>query len=505
MRTGTAVALTALSGALYGLAFPPVGWWPLAWIALVPFLIAVRASGPRRALALGALLGVTASYGVGTWMPAGVINYYQQPFAVGAAIFLVCALVQSSWQFAGFALLYRRLAERGAGLAPLAVAGAWTAAELARAKPAVGNPWALLGYSQARVPLLVQTADLAGVYAVGFAVAAMNAALAGWWTSRGRDDARAAGRAGIAVAALLVLAVIAYGAVAERALDAEPRPGGVPIAAAQGNLDLGVQWQPEFYGANLGAYADLTLEAVARRPARLVVWPESALTFFIESEPVYRAYIGRLLTRADAELLTGGPRAMTDGDGRAHYLNAAFVLSRTGAVEATYEKRFLVPFAEYFPLPQLDLLRRRFGKVREFTPGTLQAPVPTVAGPAGVMICNESMLGEYAIDRVRHGAEWLVTLTNDTWIGRQQYADIALEMARLRAVEVRRWLVRSSTSGPSAIVDPAGRIVDRLAFDARGFVAADVVPRRGLTLYARIGDAVAWAVAAAAIVLACVG
>ena len=83
MSLGPALALTAVSGALYGLAFPPVGWWPLAWVALVPFLVAVRASRPRRALGLGVVLGITLSYGVGTWMPDAVVNYYQQSVAVG--------------------------------------------------------------------------------------------------------------------------------------------------------------------------------------------------------------------------------------------------------------------------------------------------------------------------------------------------------------------------------------------------------------------------------------
>src|SRR5439155_15690979 len=74
MRRATAVALTFASGALYGLAFPPVGWWPLAWVALVPFLIALDGSGPGRGVALGAVLGIAVAYGVGTWMPDAVIN-----------------------------------------------------------------------------------------------------------------------------------------------------------------------------------------------------------------------------------------------------------------------------------------------------------------------------------------------------------------------------------------------------------------------------------------------
>jgi apolipoprotein N-acyltransferase len=488
-----AIALTAVSGALYGLAFPPVGWWPLAWIALVPFLVAIRDASAGRAIGLGVLLGVAVSCGVGTWMPDAVINYYEQPYVVGVVVFLACALFQASWQYAGFALLHRRLARRHAAVAPLLVAAAWTAAELARVKPVVGNPWALLGYSQTSVPLVVQTADAAGVYGVGFVVALANAAIAGVWRAR-----RGAGT-GVVVAALVVAGVLAYGALAERTVDADGGPR-VPVAAAQANLDLGTQWKPEFYGKNLGAYADLTLAAAARGPARVVVWPESALTFFVESEPAYRAYIASVLARVNAELLTGGPRMASDHDAMTpRYLNAAFVLSRAAAVQATYEKRFLVPFAEYFPFPRLDFLRRQFGKVREFSPGTMQAPLPTAAGPAGVMICNEAMLGEHAIDRVAHGAEWLVTLANDSWVGRRQYAEIALAMTRLRAVEVRRWLVRASTSGPSAIVDPAGRLVERLEFDRRGFITGDVVPRRGLTIYARLGDAFAWGCALAAV------
>lgn len=506
MRLRTAASLTALSGALYGLAFPPVAWWPLAWVALVPFLVAVGASSARRAVGLGLLLGVAVSVGVGTWMPDAVINYYDQPFLIGVVVFLACAFLQASWQYAGFALLSRALGRRSTVVAPLLVAAAWTATELARVKPVVGNPWALLGYSQARVPLLVQTADLGGAYAVGFVVAAVNAALAGWWASRRSAAGQRVASVGLGVTALVVASAVAYGAIAIRVVGADASKASVPIAAAQANLDLGVQWKPEFYGANLGAYAELTLRAVGTRPARLIVWPESALTFFVESEAAYRAYIGHLLARADAQLLTGGPRTLPPVDGQpARYLNAAFLLSQRGAVEAAYEKRFLVPFAEYFPLPQLDFLRREFGHVREFTPGTHQEPLPTVAGPVGVMICNEAMLGEHGIDRVEHGAEWLVALANDSWVGRRQYADIALEMTRLRAVEVRRWLVRASTSGPSAVIDPAGRIVDRRPFDTRGVVRGDVVPRRGLTVYARVGDAFAWGAALVAVVSAVLG
>ncbi|MEO6026879.1 MAG: apolipoprotein N-acyltransferase [Candidatus Binatia bacterium] len=494
MRFGSALALTAVSGALYGLAFPPVGWWPLAWLALVPFLLAVAGGGKGRAAGLGVLLGVAASYGVGTWMPAAVVSYYEQPVVVGIAIFLVCALWQAAWQLAIFALVWRRLAAAPRAWTPLAVGAAWVTAELLRSHIPLGNPWALLGYSQTAAPLLVQSADVAGVHGIGFVLVALNAALALVWRAHGADMAMA--RRGLAIAAALVVAVVAYGAFRLTSEQGPAAAAAHPVVAVQGNLDLGTQWKSEFYGANLGAYADLTTKAVAAHPAPLVVWPESALTFFLEDDASYRAYLARVLTAAHTTLLTGGPRVAHDGASES-YRNAAFVIGPTGAIDAVYEKGTLVPFAEYFPLAGDGLLRRQFGKVREFVPGsvTAQAPVATPAGAAGVMICNEAMLADPARARVRAGATWLVTLTNDSWVGRRHYAEIALAMVRLRAVETRRWLVRASTSGPSAIIDPAGRIVDRLPFAEAGVVRGAIAARRDLTIYARIGDVFAWACA----------
>ncbi len=500
MRLGSALALTAASGALYGSAFPglpflPDGWWPLAWIALVPFLVAVAAGGAARALGLGVWLGITSSYGVGTWMPAAVVSYYEQPLVLGLAIFLVCALWQAAWQFALFAWLWRRLARAPRAWTPLAAGAAWVGAEVARTQVPFGNPWALLGYSQTAAPLLAQTADVTGIFGPSCVLVGVNAALALAWR-----HGLAASRGALGVAAALVAIVVAYGAVRLAAEDAGAARAATPIVAVQGNLDLGTQWKSEFYGANLAAYAQHTTTALAARPASVVVWPESALTFFLERDASYRAYLAQLLSSVRTTLLTGGPRVVADG-GRETYRNAAFVVAPTGTIEAVYEKETLVPFAEYFPLGD-GLLRRQFGKVREFTPGHLQDPLPTPAGAAGVLICNEAMVGTTAGARVRAGATWLVTLTNDSWVGRRHYAEIALAMARARAIETRRWLVRASTSGPSVIVDPAGRIVDRLPFGSAGAVAASIDGRTDLTPYARVGDVFAWACVVATALLA---
>jgi apolipoprotein N-acyltransferase len=496
-----ALGCTLLSAACYGLAFPPLGWHLVAWVTLVPFFLALRGAGVPRALALGALWGIAAAYSVGTWMPVAVTRYYAQPVTVGVAAFVLCALVTVAPYTVAFALLERRLAHRLGALAPLTAGAAWTASELWRAMSPAGNPWSLLGYAQVPVLPVVQVADVTGVFGVCFAVATVNAALAGVWASRrGSGDERRRALHGAAVAAGLVVLVLAYGAVRLRATASD---AAVPVAVVQGDLDLGSQWRPELYGENLEAYLRLTDAALDRRPARLVVWPENALTFFVEEERAYRSAIASVLAARDAELLTGGPRALAGGAGReARYLNAAFVVGPRADVRAVYEKQHLVPFAEYFPLPALDALRRRFGRVREFSVGSLHDPLPTPAGAAGILICNEALYGEVARDRVRRGAEILVNLSNDGWVGDARYAAIVFEMSRLRAVETGRWLVRSSTSGPSALIDPHGRVTAFAPLDAQAVVEGGVAPSSVTTPYTRIGDVFGWACAAVAVAAA---
>ncbi len=112
-----------------------------------------------------------------------------------------------------------------------------------------------------------------------------------------------------------------------------------------------------------------------------------------------------------------------------------------------------------------------------------------MAGPAGVVICNEAMFGHVVAERVRGGAGYLVNLANDSWGGESMYALQAFDMARLRAVEQRRYLVRASTSGPSAIVDPMGRVVASTPPASRGAIAGRIQASNTLTVYARLGDA----------------
>lgn len=494
MRLPFAVGLTALSGGLYGLCFPTASVQLLAWVVLVPFFVALRGVRLGVALGLGWVWTITAAYAVGDWFPSSVAAYYRQPLAIGIAFFFGVSSLMAAPYYMAFAAWYRAIGRGSGPWLSLLVAAAWTAAELGRSRLFTGNPWALLGYSQVGVDALVQIADVTGVYGVTFMLAVVNAALAETWLAGARSRRRAS--MGLVLAGAVVAIVLGYGRLRMAAL-AGSRGTPIEVALIQGNLDLGTQWREEFYGRNLDVYLRLTQAALeAHRPA-LVVWPENSLTFFLETEPHYRAAIARVLQPSSAQLLAGGPRAV----GRAHplYYNSMFLLSPDGTILGHYDKQRLVPFAEYFPIRAIDVLRRRFGRIRELTPGRPSPPLPTVAGLAGITICNEAMFPEVAAERVREGAVFFVDPAHDTWLT-PKFSAQQFDIVRLRTIEQRRFLIRASTSGPSAIVDPLGRLRARSEFLARAAVVGTIEARDDVTLYGRLGDVFASLCALAALI-----
>jgi len=261
----------------------------------------------------------------------------------------------------------------------------------------------------------------------------------------------------------------------------------VRVAVAQANIDLGSRWDPRFYGRNLKTYLRLTHDAVTAGAPTIVFWPENAMTFFVADEPAYRNAIATVTAPAHVELVAGAPRVVDRSKPR--YYNSAFLLAPDGDVIAHYDKQHLLPFTEYLPLARFDYVRREFGKVRTFTPGTgTNHLLPTVAGEAGVVICNEAMFPRIVSQRVRAGAQYLVNLSNDSWIADPDFAEQQFDVVRLRAIETRRYLVRASTSGPSAVIEPSGKVAVRTEPFSAGTIQADVRPRNATTFYVAHGD-----------------
>jgi apolipoprotein N-acyltransferase len=485
-----ALVATVASGIAYGLAFPPLRVAPLAWVALVPFLVALRDAGWRRRLVLGIVWTLASGWTTGTWMPSAVAAYFAQPLVVGIAIFLVVTGLMAAPYYAAFAVAYAPLTRFGTAT-PLLAGAAWAAAELARGRLLngalvyVGNsPWATLGYSQAGFTPLVQIASVAGVYGVSFVVATVNAAAAEVVAALlgGRGGRRAWAGAGLALA--VAGGAIGLGALAIPA--ATPPGARTPVAIVQADIGAAVRWSAEGPTRTLETYQRLTREALAQSDPAIVFWPEAAVTAFIEQEDAHRRALGATLAGRDGELVIGALRAGTRGGGPP-YFNSIYVIAPDGGVAARYDKQFLLPFMEYFPL-RLDLARRHFGRVRELTPGDATPPLPTRAGGAGILICNEAFLPHVAGARVAEGATYLVNPSNDSWVVDAGFAWQQFDIASFRAVEQRRWLVRASDSGPSGVVDPWGRVVAHTEPLARATLAAEIAAVDGQSIYGRVGD-----------------
>jgi apolipoprotein N-acyltransferase len=442
----------AVSGAGFVLAFPAPDLGFLGWIALVPLLLATRHHRPRAAFWLGSLWGIVAYGGVFWWITT-----------FGVAAWALLTLLGAV--FPGLAMLAIAWVERDheGPWAFLWIALVWTAVEFLRSQGPLGFPWALLGASQHRAAPVLQIASLTGIYGVSFLVALVNATFYVVLTRRA-VIVPACGTGVVLVGALL------WGAVVLR----YPVPATLVVAAVQPNFAVRAGQGPEFNARALADLGRLTHEA-ASRGATLVVWPETASPIDIASPPVLAAIRSWALGDRVSVIATSLEGGRT---------NSAFAFAPSGLLVGRYDKVRLVPFAEA-------------GEEAGRAPAVLRTPQAHL----GMAICYESVFPGIARQAVRDGATLLAVITNDAWFdGRAAPAQHAA-LAPFRAVEEGRYLIRAANQGFSAIIDPRGRTLDELPLGRRGILTARVAPIRGLTVYARIGDAFGWAVTLVSVVL----
>jgi len=465
-RDVTPVLLTLATAVLFGLSFPPVGAAPLAWAALVPFLVALARVPPRRAAGLALLLAPTGALGVTWWFPSMVSAYFGTAALAGVVAWLVFCTASVGLQLVPFAVWTSWMARRGAA-SPLLVAAAWGACEFVRARVWVGNPWGLIAYSQMSWLPAVQLADATGPYGPGMVLAGVNAVLAALVAPALRGPHF---RWSAAAVVLLAAAALGYGAyrLAERRDEGNPVRVALvqpAVPAAERRTEAGRTRALEFQ-------LDATRRAVAQG-SRLVVWPENAVDFYLEEPSPARDGLFAALRDLDADVVVGAP-SYRHGERGIRYRNSVYLLHR-GTVAGRYDKMHLVPFAE-----------------GTYEPGLHPYALRTEVGLVGPFICFEAMYPELVRRIVVGGATLLANLSNDAWFGAHAPAQAHLDMARLRAVEERRWLLRATTTGISAIVDSTGRVVAATRVGTPALLEGEVSPSHTTTPYQRWGDLTAW-------------
>lgn len=466
------VTAAVATGLLLVLSFPAADLGAVAFVALVPLLIAAGRRRPAAAAALGLLAGlvffglhVTWISAIGTDRPAGVLAW------------LALCAVQALF-LGGFAWLVPVAAPLGGWRVPL-LAVLWAGLELARGHvPLGGFAWGQLGLSQHGGGPLLPLARVLGVYGLSLVIVACNLALAEALLAVAGGRRRAA-----AAWAALALALPFSGLAAPG-----PPPGAGPplrLAVIQGNVPFDRSNRGLTTRAVFDAHVRMTEQLAGGPPADLVVWAEGSMDDDPLADPSRLQAVRGAVRAARAPLLAGTTTAL--GGGR--YATEALLFTPDGRLADRYVKRRLVPFGEYVP----------FGSVmRRLVPATGQLPYDKVPGRRlepmmldgtrfGVLICYETAYPEDARQLARQGAGFLVMLTNNASFGRGPLGRQHLATSQLRAVEEGRTVVHASISGISAVVGPDGYAGQRTGLYQAATIRAQVTPRTGLTPYARAG------------------
>ena len=471
--------LPAAAGLLSFISFPQVNAGLAAWIALAPLaLVAARAPSIRPAFAAGVIYGVVLYFPLLHWIPPVIVRYGGISGWLAWLLYALLIVVFAAFPGAvtaatGFSV--RRLGAR----ALLAFPVFWVAMELARNYIIFGGfPWLQLGYSQTGALGLIQIADLTGVYGVSFLIAWVNAAAAFAIVER-RPHGRAI--APLAAGALLVLAALAYGVGASTAgppsLRTAPRPSCRETSPSRSRRRCS-------RGSFARATSNLPVPSL-RGTIDLAVLPESPAPTLYQHDAGYRDAMRALASRFRLGLIFNNTRVAGSGPD-AQYYNSAYVVSARGDDAGRYDKVHLVPFGEYVPLARVFFFAQSITKdVSAFTPGEAVEPISLEGHSVGLSICFESIFPELIRRSTRLGGELLVNLTNDGWYGATAAPYQHLAMARWRAVENRRFLLRAANSGISAVVAPTGRIEARTALFTREVcVRALRIPNRVDSLHA---------------------
>ena len=477
--------LACASGAVTVLGFAPFGWYPFVLIGLLGFLAALTGASPRIGFLRGWLFGV-GLLGFGVFWIRISLNEFGNMDTWVAHLLTGVFVASMALYFGLLGWLVRRLDRGPAWLVPLLLfPGLYLLVDWLRGWLFTGFPWLSLGYTQIDGPL-AGFAPILGVYGVGLLILLSAGLVWGFlgWSGRGR-----------VAAAIALVSIWGAGMLLKQVPWTAPSGPGFRAAVVQANIPQAMKWDPDLLVSTMEIYWELTERNL---DADLVVWPETAIPDFLHH--VREVLIEPMAARAreeGTEIVLGIP-VMESDTGR--HFNALLSL---GSREDLYAKRHLVPFGEFMPFkawlgPLVDLFEV---PMSDFSRGSAERPLLAVGDRvAGVSICYEDAFPAEVLQALPE-AEFLINVSNDAWFGDSLAPHQHLEMARMRALENGRYLLRATNTGISAIIDQHGRVLGTVPSFVRGDFATEVRPYAGATPYVRLGNAPAIGLAAGLVLL----
>ncbi len=474
---GLCLAGAGFAAALTILAFPPYGYWPLAFVALAPLVYVLVGARPHVAFLTTWFYSWTMAVAIVRWLALplsadfGVAPVRAWVFTLG---FVGCYAMVPASAVAAWAWLSRRRPVSG-WIVAWQFAAIFALAEALRGGPLL-LPWLLIGQAFSSAPLWIQAADMGGTTAVSFVALSASAGLA---LAAARRDVRV-----LVLPALTVMACAGYGTMRL----AEPTDDGVgfEVGIVQAAVLPSERFLPDSAERNVARHLLWSRDLLEGESLDLLVWAETSIDAYVEASPDLVEAIQRFVDRTGVPLVSGAPRRRAPGV----QTNAVVLFSPGAQTLESYDKQLLVPFAEYDPWISKSLapLIGELARDEPFTHGTAPMVLRTGPLPLAAPVCFEISYPEAVRAFRTGGAQLLVNLSNDAWFGRVGFPEIHLGQAIFRAVEMRSWVVRGANTGISAVIDPAGRVTARRpAFDEgtlRGTVHAAGRP----SFFARFGS-----------------
>lgn len=460
-------AAVLVAGAVLPLAFAPFDYFFVAPLSLAVLFFLWRNTDPGRAFMLGLIYGLASFLGGTYWTYISVRGFggAPLPLALAATLGLVFVLALfvalAGWATARSRPNSRRFAWLGT------MPAFFVLFEWLRGWIFTGFGWLSLGYSQTDT-WLMSYAPVFGLHGMSYMVA----------LSAGGLALLVLGERGERKLASIALVVVWTGGwLLDGRQFSEPKGSLVSVALVQGSVPQDLKWQPEQFPATLRLYRDLTEESNGRQ---IIVWPEVAIPTVYENVTAYLDEI-RAATAAEGSTVVLGILKRDETSGAAQ--NAVVALTDEPQF---YIKRHLVPFGEYFPVPGfarnwLRLLNLPYTDVARGEDG--QALLEIEGERIAVTICYEDVFGIEQIGMLPE-ATLLINVSNDAWFGDSLAPHQHLQISRVRAAEAGRYLLRSTNTGVTAVIDPRGRVVSEAAQFVPEVVADTVQGFTGRTPYA---------------------
>ena len=469
------LALAAATGILLILAFPGFDFVFLAPVALAPLIVAaVRERRHGRRFLLGWVAGVVYWAGTCYWIEDVLaVHGGMAPAASWAAFALFAAA--KALHMAVFALAAGPVASTGWALA--GVPALWVAVESTHGR--LGFAWLALGNAGVDMAVPMRAAPWTGVWGLSFVFAMTGCALALVALRRPRWQ----------LGWLLLLPPLFLLPQLP-----PPEPGVESAALVQPNIDGSADWTERWVDNMHRRLALLTMAAARGREGALVVWPEIPAPMYYYESARFREEIGDLTRKSQAWLLFN----VVPHDAGGAPLNSALLVSPAGEPAGRYDKMNLVPFGEFVPWPFKALVEKVSSEAGDFAAGRTQSTLPMGDRRIGAFVCYESVFPDFVRRFAAGGAELFVNISNDGWYGRSAARYQHLKIVRMRAAENRRWILRATNDGVTAVIDPAGRARVLLPSYTVGAAETGYSWIRSTTFYSRHGDWFVWLAAVVA-------